>query len=360
MSELRVIAIGLTNRCNLACSHCGRLTEKETMTGEQPASFYLTVLEEARTLGAQQVNLTGGEIFCRPDCIDLIAGAYELGYFVSLETNGTLLTDDRLDQLVPFADRLRISFSLDGLTAATHDIVRGAGAFDKTERAILAAKARNLNVRIITVLNQRNLSEIPAMVTRYARDLDLGFRLIPNMMQYGRGVYACNDIGVPYDQAWKMLTECYFPFLIEANDERHSVELNPALVPLEVTFHHVCPWGLYMIGIGPTGIVSLCHVSNWDERFIFGDLTISSLTEIWTSSPALERFRSQNPDDLLGICGNCLARTLCRGGCRLHAVSRYGDLMAPDPQCQDAYNNGQFPAHAIEDDARDCTYTKKE
>jgi len=261
---------------------------------------------------------------------------------------------------MPFADRLRISFSVDGFTAETHDAIRGSGSFERTMNTIRLASGRGLNVRVITVLNQSNLSEIPDMATYFAKDLGVGFRLIPNIMQYGRGVYACNSIGVPYAEARKLLEEFFFDFLREQNDDRHSIELNPALVPIDLRFHHVCPWGINMIGIGPAGIASLCHVSNWDSRFVFGDLTKTSLSEIWTKSPLLEKYRSQDPDSLHGVCGNCLARDVCRGGCRLHAVSRYGnDDLAPDPQCQTVYDLGLFPDHALEDETLMCAYPKE-
>lgn len=359
METLRVVAIGFTNRCNLNCIHCARETGKETMARELHASFFVSVLREAKTLGAQQVNLTGGEIFCRPDCLDLIAEAYALGYFISIETNGTLMTSATLNRLSQYGDRLRISYSVDGVTADTHDAVRGAGSFDRTMRAIHLTTDRNLNARIITVLSQGNLNEISAMTQLFVQKLGLGFRLLPNIMQYGRGVYACNTIGVPYAEAWELLDGFFFGFLLEQNDDRHSVELNPALVPIDVPFHHVCPWGINMIGVGPTGIASLCHVANWDARFIFGDLTQTTLTEIWTKNPLLKQFRTLDPDTLHGVCGNCLARTLCRGGCRLHAATRYpADPLAPDPQCQDIYNLGHFHDYALEDETRECTYTE--
>ena len=58
-----------------------------------------------------------------------------------------------------------------------------------------------------------------------------------------------------------------------------------------------------------------------------------------------------------GICGNCLARNLCRGGCRLHALMKYnGDFYAPDPECQNIYNLGKFPKYAMEDEAKNCFY----
>ena len=59
------------------------------------------------------------------------------------------------------------------------------------------------------------------------------------------------------------------------------------------------------------------------------------------------------------MCGNCLARSLCRGGCRLHAMSKYlGDFYAPDPDCQKVYDIGMFPEYALDDVEKVCNYEK--
>lgn len=64
-------------------------------------------------------------------------------------------------------------------------------------------------------------------------------------------------------------------------------------------------------------------------------------------------------DDLKGICGNCVARDLCKGGCRVHAIAKYEDFFAPDPQCQVVYNLGFFPDYAIENAEVNCEYGEK-
>jgi sulfatase maturation enzyme AslB (radical SAM superfamily) len=63
-----------------------------------------------------------------------------------------------------------------------------------------------------------------------------------------------------------------------------------------------------------------------------------------------------NPDNLKGICGNCAARELCCGGCRVHAIAKYKDFLAPDPQCQIVYDMGLFPEYAMEDVEKICEY----
>lgn len=355
IEELAVIAITYTTRCNLSCAHCGRgrvVPPRE----EKGASFFVEVLKEGLTVGTNQVNITGGEIFCRRDCFDLIQGAVELGYFVSIESNGTLIDQKSTNCLATYGDAIRVSVSVDGLTAKTHDAIRGKGNFDITMATILGLQKANVPTRIITVLHRQNLEQIPQIARHFVDELGLGFRLLPNIMEYGKGVYACDALGVEFDQAMTLLDGFYFDFLRKHASGNVNLEINMALAPLDIDQFCRCAWGEAMIGIGPTGIVALCHVSYQDDRFIFGDLGKTSLTEIWTMSSKLDAFRNLNVNELKGVCGNCLAREVCRGGCRFHAITKYGDFFAPDPYCQTAYNLGRFPDYTMEEENRDCKF----
>ena len=358
---LRVIASCFTNQCNLCCQHCGSKNQNKSPEQELAASFLLDVLNQGREMGARQVNLTGGEVFVRPDCFELIEGALDLGYYVSIESNGTLLDRGLIERLASYReDEMRLSVSLDGYSPESNDSIRGMGSFDKTMTALGLLSKTNIPTRVITVLHEGNLHEIPEMATAIADHYGMGYRLIPSIMEYGRGVYACHQIGANWEQIDKVLSGFFYQFLIDHHDDRHSVELNPALVPIEVDYHHVCPWGLSMIGVGPTGLAGLCHVGINDDRFVAGDLTCESLQEIWDNSLVLQRFKSLSGDQLKGVCGNCLAREMCRGGCRVHAISKYGDFLAPSPQCQAVYNLGRFPEYALEIDGMDCSYEPEE
>jgi radical SAM protein with 4Fe4S-binding SPASM domain len=301
--------------------------------------------------------MTGGEVFVREDCFDLIEGVLDLGLFVSIESNGTLLDREQIGRLAEYGNNIRLSISLDGFSPESNDQIRGFGSFDKIMAVLQRISATEIPARVITVLHEGNLHEIPEMASFVADSLGMGYRLIPSIMEYGRGVYACSQIGAKWHQINSVLEGFFYDFLRERRDERHSVELNMALVPIDVKYHHICSWGSAMIGIGPDGSVGLCHVGINDERFVFGDLTKQTLESVWNGNSSLEAYRAINGQDLKGICGNCLAKDVCRGGCRVHAVSKYGEMFAPSPQCQAVYELGDFPEYAMEDSELDCSYS---
>jgi len=356
LKDLRVVTCCFTNQCNLCCQHCGARSSSIPAKDELPSSFFLEVCRQAKDLGAVQFNVTGGEVFVRPDCFDLIEGAIKQGYFVSIESNGTLLDQWHIDRLASYGDQVRLSVSLDGFSPESNDSIRGMGSFAKTLSALSRIAKTSVPARVITVLHKGNLLEIPRMSRFVADDLGMGYRLIPSIMEYGRGVYTCSQIGANWQQISKVLNDYFYDFLRERRDDRNSIELNTALVPIDIEYHHVCPWGDSMIGVGPSGAAGLCHVGINDERFIAGDLLQQSLSDVWQSSEMLNAFRAITGDQLMGICGNCLARHMCRGGCRVHAVSKYGDMLAPSPQCQVVYDLGEFPEYALDDPEKICQY----
>ncbi len=356
-NNLDILALSFTNRCNLSCTHCGYDNLNRSQKNEIGIDFFERVLAEGKKMGVSGVNITGGEIFIRSDCEQLIQLACEMGFYVTLESNGTLIGDSQLDFLKSLGKSIRIAISLDGMTADTHDSIRGLGAFEKTRSVLEKMSQMSIPARINTVMQKSNLTQIMSIAKYAVDELGIGFRLIPFILEYGKGISASKTSGVPYDEMRKVLEDGFYPFIRERNHPQNiTVGLNMALVPIDIEGHLICPWGKSMLGVGPTGIASLCHVSNNNDMFVFGDLKETSLEKVWLENEKLEKFRSFDPDSLKGICGNCLARSVCRGGCRLNAFSAYGDFLAPDSQCQLVYDLGFFPEHAVEESENISSY----
>lgn len=359
-NKLEVLAVLLTNRCNLKCIYCGRNENKDNSCAKQEltADEWINIFEDAKTVGLKKVNMTGGEIFCRKDVLEIIERTINLGLDVSIETNGTVVTEEQIKYLSRFKDHLSISISLDGIRKETNDLTRGNGSYERAFKTINIIKKYNIPLRIITVLSKNNYDEIPELATTIHEKLGLGFRLLPNIIEYGKGVEASETEAVDYNRIQKLMNDFYYEFLRKHNDAKNlSIELNMAIIPVDIYQHSLCPWGKGMLGIGYSGKVALCHVGSDNDLFIFDNVKYNPISKIWKENKKLKQYKKLNPDKLKGICGNCLARNLCRGGCRLHALMKYdGDFYAPDPECQNVYNLGKFPKYAMENEDKDCSY----
>jgi MoaA/NifB/PqqE/SkfB family radical SAM enzyme len=163
-----------TMRCNLHCEFCyvGDLLNIE---GEWRQELTLDGLRTAFPERAGfQISLTGGEIFMRKDIMSVLDLFREKGYACGyLTTNGTIISEERAEALADLAAAgflKHISVSIDG-PGELHDVARGLkGTFERTTAGLrrLQAAARRkhapLRVSINTTVAHETLEALDQMV----------------------------------------------------------------------------------------------------------------------------------------------------------------------------------------------------
>jgi MoaA/NifB/PqqE/SkfB family radical SAM enzyme len=163
-----------TMRCNLHCEFCyvGDLLNIE---GEWRQELTLEGLRKAfPERSGFQISLTGGEIFMRKDIMSVLDLFREKGYACGyLTTNGTIITEERAEALADLAAAgflKHISVSIDG-PGELHDVARGLkGTFERTTAGLrrLQAAARRkqapLRVSINTTVAHETLEALDQMV----------------------------------------------------------------------------------------------------------------------------------------------------------------------------------------------------
>ena len=121
---LRLLFWESTMRCNLACQHCRRIeTAEEAAKQDLTTAEFRRVLDSTASLGKPIIVFSGGEPLMRDDWEILAAHAQQLGLPTALATNGTLV-DAAVAKRIAQAGFRRVSISLDGADAATHDEFR--------------------------------------------------------------------------------------------------------------------------------------------------------------------------------------------------------------------------------------------
>ena len=112
--------------------------------------------------------LSGGEPLLRPDIFDIAQRAKEMGFYVGLSSNGTLIDESNIDRIAAVGFDY-VGVSLDGM-AATHDNFRRMeGAFDESMHGIRLCKARGIKVGIRFTLTQDNAHDLPALAAADGR-----------------------------------------------------------------------------------------------------------------------------------------------------------------------------------------------
>ena len=93
----------LTARCNFNCPMCYvHLSESDVQAAgrELTAAQWLQIAKDARDRGMMFVLLTGGEPFVRKDFFKILHGMQDLGLFVSINSNGSMLSGKIREQLL--------------------------------------------------------------------------------------------------------------------------------------------------------------------------------------------------------------------------------------------------------------------
>jgi MoaA/NifB/PqqE/SkfB family radical SAM enzyme len=161
---LRDVKIKLTSRCNLRCVMCRywQTEREEALSSDRWRGVFGELVE----LGCRKVHFSGGEVFLRPDVLDLAEAAIGLGLKVNMTTNGTLVTRAAARRIVAIGVN-SVSISLDGPTASVHDAIRRQPrAFARSVATIRCLKrlGPRLKVRLNFVVMRDNFRRLPAMV----------------------------------------------------------------------------------------------------------------------------------------------------------------------------------------------------
>ena len=122
--------------CNLTCRHCfiscGPSNRSHDYMSRDSVRGYLA---EAEAMGVRDYYFTGGEPLLHKELEGILEDTLRVGP-ASVLTNATLVTPARARSLAALAGGSRYSLemrvSLDGMSAATNDPIRGEGTFDTT------------------------------------------------------------------------------------------------------------------------------------------------------------------------------------------------------------------------------------
>ena len=162
-----IVTVSMTKRCNLNCTYCWDHDTREKLD-EMSTSEILKIIDDAKKLGAKVFNVFGGEPFIRKDTVDIIQYALKLGLKVTVTTNGTLLPEDKCEELIKNANFSNLIFlvSLDGCDETENDFIRGQGSFKKTIQTIKTIQNYRLQYEtgvgliINTVVSRNNYMSI--------------------------------------------------------------------------------------------------------------------------------------------------------------------------------------------------------
>ncbi len=158
----RNIFFHILTACNLSCRHCYINKEQhgtETLSRETMEKWLALFVDPGKK---SNVIFLGGEPTMHPDLVHGIRKAKELGFAVTVDSNGYLF-HDLLEKSTP-AELDFLSFSLDGPDAEVNDPIRGDGVYAICTANMRKAVAAGYNVSVIYTVSNLNIKHLHRMI----------------------------------------------------------------------------------------------------------------------------------------------------------------------------------------------------
>lgn len=160
----------LTGRCNLRCKMCyihNAACDSDVRKKELTTEQWIRLAEEALKNGTLILLLTGGEPMLRDDFAAIYRACAERGFLISINTNGTLLTDE-IFELFREHPPLRMNVSLYGMSEEVYQNLCGDGkAFYRVTENLKKLREMGIGVRINFTATPHNYHQIDS-ICRFA------------------------------------------------------------------------------------------------------------------------------------------------------------------------------------------------
>ena len=349
-----------TRACELACRHCRAEAMPEPAPGELTTSEGRRLIQQLAGFGPRPpvLVMTGGDVMSRPDLLELVAGARQVGLPVALAPSVTSrLKGGPLTELRDMGVT-SVSLSLDGATAATHEGIRGVpGHFRETISALHHLRSLGFKVQVNTAVMVANVDELAA-IAAIVRGVGAASWEVFFLVHVGRGRDEQELSAAENEDVAHLLFEAsHYGFAVRTVEGpwcRRVVAWRkgePAATPaadfgLGPLYRRQSPLLAELLG-PPVGEPQMASAGTRDGKGIFfvahdgwaypagflplrlGNVREESPVTIYRRHPLLQAVRAAK---FGGRCGRCEFKDSC-GGSRARAFAFFGDPLAEDPAC---------------------------
>ena len=346
-----LIVWNFTRQCNLNCKHCYENAGPKPAPDELNTAEAKKAIDEFAEAGVVALSFSGGEPLVRKDFYDVARYAAEKEFYVSVASNGTLISEENARKMKS-AGVQYVEISLDGFEK-THDEFRGIhGAWRRAVKGIENSVAAGLDTCVATTVTHYNLAEIPKLVEFIQKELHAKRFIAFNFIPVSRGKEIADQDLTPEER--EKLLDFLYSKLVENNSKLDTFSTAPqyAVISHKFAFGPVvathftnksamemlrgrtksltefiggCGAGRLYCGIEPNGDIEPCV-------FIplkIGNIRRERLVDVWRNSAVLKKIRNR---EFFKGCGECEYKYIC-GGCRARAYAYFNDLQGPDPGC---------------------------
>jgi len=296
----------LTWRCNERCLHCYQCRAKDAADEVTLAEIERT-LDALAAMGTLFITFTGGEILLRADIFGILAAAKKRGFAFRFFTNGLLLDDAAVANLVK-TPPLSVDISIYALDPEKHDAVTGVlGSHARSLAAAYRAKNAGLFVKLKFTLMADTADELPKLRT-FAAQEGFGFTYYLSVIPKIDGDASPCRLNADGDDVRALFSDRRFvPSAVDCLQERR--------VP-------ICAAGLNTLFVSPYGDVMPCAML----RHPCGNIRERNVAEIWRDASAFRRLRALKPEhfERCAACDDSAFCSKCMGAAELETGDLFG------------------------------------
>ena len=279
----------LTYRCDHKCVHC-YLTDRHR--DELSLEECEAVLDELVAAGTISILFSGGDLFLRPDALEILKAARDRQFDVRINTHGNFITESVADALQEMGVA-RVSISVYSENAEVHEAVTLIpGSHQKSLDGARRLIERGIAVVFKTPVMAQNKAcyhTVGPLAARLGASSELDAHIVPD----DQSDFGLCAVGVhSSERVLALIGE----MLKESDSLPEWYELHDA-PPTART----CSAGTSMGYISPDGILYPCL--NWRDPI--GDLRESSFRTLWKHSEAVEKQRQVTRGSYLSDCDGC-------------------------------------------------------
>ena len=344
-----VVIWNLVRRCNLTCRHCYSISADVDFPGELNTAQVFKVMDDLKSFRVPVLILSGGEPLLRPDIFEVAARAKQMGFYVGLSTNGTLI-DAPLARRIGALGFDYVGISLDGLKE-THDrFRRKQGAFDASLAGLRLCRDEGVKVGLRFTVTQDNAADLPALLALaeaeridkfYLSHLNYAGRGNKNRGSDAHFLTTRRAMDLFLDAAWDYQRRGLAKELVTGNNDADGVYL---LFWVRRNFPEreahmrakLAEWGGNASGVNVANIDNLgnVHPDTMWWNYSLGNVRERPFSEIWrdTGDPIMAGLKKL-PREVKGRCAACGYFDICGGNTRVRALQLTGDAWEEDPGC---------------------------
>jgi len=317
--DMHYLYLEITSRCNLNCKMCFK-QHWEDKDGDMSFDLFLKILKDAEAFPELRMIIFGGigEPLVHPRFLEMMREVKKRGYALGITTNGTLLSNKVIDEIVK-NDVDLVYFSMDSLpTQPTLPSLGHLSSFlvDSRIRELIRRRRENPSgkptVSVTTVVTKENYRDLPKLV-RYLRDIGVDSVLVTNLLPLSEE----QKDDIVYDGSVDMEK------IVDEVEKIATYGIYVKLPNFKLTTERRCEFDENNAAvIRWDGEVSPCYrfLHTYYEyifgrkkkvnAYSFGNVKERSLAEIWTSRE-YSRFRFIMKNYMYPSCTDCPLRDSC-------------------------------------------------